>query len=376
MSDATNQALEQAYEHVEAGRPEEAVPLLESLVAQDPDNLDAWWIYLHAVTDPQDARRALNNVLRLDPEYPGAAELMTTLDEKYPVPRIRRIEALTPPPALPEAAPVSAAPPIAAAAAPQRRGAPSVTLIAVVAVLAIVVVVLLVLTRGGADDTLNATQTAAAQAAAAITATETPAIVVIDTPTGSEATAQAEPTEIDITTEPAAEVTELAEITPESAAPTLAATETAVPEATAEIEMATSVPTQPELTPEATAEAGTGAGASVEDAYPGIAAVLARYTLPETGLEAAETSFGNTLVANVCSAPGAEARSRVEEVLTLMARESASLADDIDAIGARMVNCDDGSTIVALGVDRETAAGFATRAVSARDFSGAWRPLR
>jgi hypothetical protein len=85
MSDFHGETLVRAYELIEAGSPEEALTLLRPILDAEPDNADAWWIYAHAVSDPEEARRALGNVLSLDPGYPEAAELLASLNEQYPI---------------------------------------------------------------------------------------------------------------------------------------------------------------------------------------------------------------------------------------------------------------------------------------------------
>lgn len=374
MNDATSRALEQAFEYIEAGRPDDAIPLLEPLVADDPDNLDAWWMLVHAFRDPQDARRALTNVLRLDPDYPGAAALMETLNEKYPAPRIRPIVAVSAPETMPEAPQALPEPPPspplpareqvrAAQPPPARRSGLPIPLLAAVAVILVVAILLILLTGGGGEDTAsqNAAQTQTAVALAAVSATETPSIIAVEASPTPEIM-------LEVTDEPTAETTTEAVVveTPEATAePVIGETPeaTTAPETTPEVE----------VTAEATGEIGGGSGG---DEFAGVLSALSRYTLPDAPVEVVDTSLGSTLLASVCSAPGREARTRVEEVLTLAARESAGLPESIDAVGARMVNCDDGSTILALGVDRATAVGFAQRSVSARDFSAAWRPVR
>lgn len=367
MNDATSRALEQAFENIEAGRPDDAIPLLEPIVADDPDNLDAWWMLVHALSDPQAARRALNNVLRLDPDYPGAAALLDTLNEKYPAPRIRPVEAVSVPETMPEApsglpepAPATPPPPApparqpakAAPTPPARRSGLPIPLLAVGAVILVFAVLLILLTGGGGGGTAgseNAAQTQTTVALLAVSATETPSIIVVDASPTPEII-------LEVTDESTAEAT---------TEPVIGET----PEATTEPEQTPDV----EVTAEMTAEAGGGTGG--ED-FSGILSALSRYTLPDDPVEVVDTSLGSTLLASVCSAAGREARTRVEEVLTLAARESAALPETIDAVGARMVNCDDGATILALGVDRATAVGFAQRSVSARDFAAAWRPVR
>ena len=84
MSDSNTDALKRAYELVEAGQPEEARAILDALLASDPRNPDAWWIYAYAVDDPVEAQHALNTVLQLDPDYPEAVQLLESLQEQYP----------------------------------------------------------------------------------------------------------------------------------------------------------------------------------------------------------------------------------------------------------------------------------------------------
>jgi predicted Zn-dependent protease len=89
MSDIRSLALSRAYELVEAGKPDEARTVLEPILVNDRDNADAWWIYAHAVSDPNEARHALGNVMRVNPNYPGAAELKAALDQPVPRNRVR-----------------------------------------------------------------------------------------------------------------------------------------------------------------------------------------------------------------------------------------------------------------------------------------------
>ncbi|MBL8147471.1 MAG: hypothetical protein JNL34_13905, partial [Anaerolineae bacterium] len=84
MSDSNSAVLQRAYQLVEAGQAEEARGLVESVLESEQSNPDAWWIYAHAIDDPVKARQALNEVLTLDPEYPGANELVSVLDRQYP----------------------------------------------------------------------------------------------------------------------------------------------------------------------------------------------------------------------------------------------------------------------------------------------------
>jgi tetratricopeptide (TPR) repeat protein len=83
MSDVTEQALMRAYELIEEEKLTEAEAILEPILEQEPDNVDAWWLYAHAVSDPETARTALNQVLKLDGSYEGAQELLVQLNDHY-----------------------------------------------------------------------------------------------------------------------------------------------------------------------------------------------------------------------------------------------------------------------------------------------------
>lgn len=99
MSDVTEQTLVRAYELIEEDRLDEAEALLKPILDQEPANVDAWWLYAHAVSDPETARTALNRVLELDGSYEGAQELLVQLDDNYagiPAAETRRTAIATP----------------------------------------------------------------------------------------------------------------------------------------------------------------------------------------------------------------------------------------------------------------------------------------
>lgn len=76
MNESNAQNLSRAFELIEADQLDEARELLEPLLAEEVDNADAWWLYAHAVENRDRAQDALNNVLRIDPNYAGANELL------------------------------------------------------------------------------------------------------------------------------------------------------------------------------------------------------------------------------------------------------------------------------------------------------------
>ena len=84
MSDAMRNQLEQAYNLIQNDRLDDAVGLLRPIVRADPNNPDAWWLLANAVSDPNDAFEALDNVLRLEPDHEQARELLNNLLQEYP----------------------------------------------------------------------------------------------------------------------------------------------------------------------------------------------------------------------------------------------------------------------------------------------------
>lgn len=84
MSGSSVQILAQAHAYIEAGNLEDAENLIRSLLEQDPDNTDAWWLLAHSVRDAAAAREALDEVLRLDPNDQQARSLLSALDDRFP----------------------------------------------------------------------------------------------------------------------------------------------------------------------------------------------------------------------------------------------------------------------------------------------------
>lgn len=84
MSTSNDQKLEQAYRFIQDERLEEAVAILRPVVAAEPDNADAWWLMANAVSDPEEAREALQRVLAINSSHAEARNLLDRLNELYP----------------------------------------------------------------------------------------------------------------------------------------------------------------------------------------------------------------------------------------------------------------------------------------------------
>lgn len=84
---STRDDLEFAYKLIKRNKTQDALDLLRPIVALEPENIHAWWLLAYAATDPREAREALIQVLRLDPDYvnaPKAREMLTQLNQQYP----------------------------------------------------------------------------------------------------------------------------------------------------------------------------------------------------------------------------------------------------------------------------------------------------
>ncbi len=85
MSDISQQ-LKQAIALIKAGERKKAIQILLPILQQDNDNADAWWLLANCLSEPGDAREALENVLRLRPDHTRARQMLEKLNELHPPP--------------------------------------------------------------------------------------------------------------------------------------------------------------------------------------------------------------------------------------------------------------------------------------------------
>jgi hypothetical protein len=84
MAQNTRQELGRAFELIKQDKVTEAVQILKPITEAEPDNADAWWLLANASTEARDARRALIEVLKINPAYPKARQLLDQLNERFP----------------------------------------------------------------------------------------------------------------------------------------------------------------------------------------------------------------------------------------------------------------------------------------------------
>ncbi len=80
----TQQQLAEAFDLIKKDRLDEAIRIIRPITQSEPDNADAWWLLANASSEPRDARQYLVNVLKINPAYPKARDLLDMLNEQYP----------------------------------------------------------------------------------------------------------------------------------------------------------------------------------------------------------------------------------------------------------------------------------------------------
>jgi hypothetical protein len=363
----TDQALSRAYDLIEQDQQAEAAAILKPLLTENANNPSVWWLYAHAVDDAETARAAIDTVLRLDANYPGAVELKQSLDDMLPAVKTPTISRLTTPstiPPKPDLPETSAQRPVAAStvarsgvtdvddmpdfstpALGSKRGGSRLPLLlglGVVAVIVIGVAILLLRPAPNPNVPISVAQ--------GRTPTDLPAIVEEEAETE---TATTEATIIE--TEEAAAEFPTSQVEPSEAAN--AVTEEA--DATAESEN--------------TVEASTAAD-NVGSAA--LTAAFADFTLDEVPTERSQTDLGETLLMRICgSLSGASLRTALMEGMSTLAEESANIDDDIEALGIRVIDCEGSGATRAFAVAVDAARDFAQGDLDAADFQGSWRPV-
>ncbi len=326
MNAHIDQVLSQAYDMIEQERLEEARRLLKPALDSHKDNADVWWLYAHAVTDAETARLALNNVIRLDPDYPNANDLLNQLDDRL-VSDIRSIDdsplrdpSFLPPlpstlPGLPKGAGIDDEDEWDLPDEDEDEEAdeskpiyqqPIFLLVMMLLVFAIVAA--LVILRPGEQQPV------------AQTATQASALN-----------------------------------------PTLDTTFT----------FATTMPFETpasEFTP--TEELAEGEGD-----FSALYAALDAYNIPANGIRVEDTNLGSrTLLIDVCTTAGAELRTTLPAIMNTAAL-SGVINDDFDALAARMLDCNDNTDLLIVGTNTQNVIDYTTDNLSREEFEARWQPV-
>lgn len=310
MNLMTRQDLTKAFELIEQERHDAALEILEPLLQEERNNPDVWWLYAHATADRETARDALNMVLLLKPDYPGASQLLEQLRIE-PVSAgthpITSSPAYTPPPTLPDLPPAETEEDDFDDLdfedfdddKPRSRLRTFLGMLFVLLIIGVIAVILI----------MNAGQPA-------------------PKPTPTASVGQ------NITQQP---VTQLPVLTPQSAQPTEEVTQEAV------------------------------------DNFESLYIALADFVLPEDAIVIGETEFGDSLIVTICSEEGPALNQNLSASMEILAENSKPYADAYQAIAVSIFDCERNNTPRVIAVSMEDAIAFSNGAIDNKEFQRRWR---
>ena len=437
MDDEKSTALQRAHELIERGELEAAQEVLAPLLERAADDPALWWVYAHAVRDSEIGRAALQRVVTLDPQYPGARELSESLQELDEPPLAA--EALTAAEAAQPSAPDiniddwEDLQPVLEAPAPAQTS--RVVAVAVAAALLLIIVggaliaagvidieqllagfsptmaPAVVLDEPAAESTeadtfsigtavpqeeISPVATAGEQAAS----TEEPTLAAIAEQ--QESTAEAEPT-VAATAEPqsaaadeappatglppaapttddfAAQSAALAPADTEAPSPSLEATATVAPTATAE-PTETSAPTatlEPTATPQPTVRP-TFVPLPRDEAQfvEKVVLQLAESDLQPWQASLNDTIVGNTLVLQACAVPGPDFNAKVGVIMNALVALAEDIPSELDAVAAGMLNCGEPEAALRIiGAEVSLIRDYAAGLIDDKAFQREWQQL-
>ncbi|NJL57233.1 hypothetical protein HC928_20405 [bacterium] len=374
MSESVNGRLSRAFELIEADQLKEAREILEPLLTSQRDNPDVWWLYAHAIEDIAPAEEALQRVMALDPNYPGAGSLAESI-ETLKISKVALDGSLDDldvddfinddvmfegdksviQDTSAKAGVQNDADDVEEAASVQQilwRLALPALLIA-----ALVFVFVILNPFGGEDEESEPTPTLAAQVEE-----EPTVIIAVDT--------APIPTNVNLpTATPEAVLSPTSEPTILAASPTLEIENTALPTQPQELTPdGEAVGPGPEDTPDAT---GVDGLAQIE-----LAVVEAGLSIVDDSGRIESTNLGETVLISVCSELGPALRDAYPVALQAMAGQSEAFEGRAEAVGVTFVNCDDSTLLNALGVDLLSAIAFAQGNINTDTFRALWRPIQ
>jgi predicted negative regulator of RcsB-dependent stress response len=311
---SSDQTLSEAYELIEAENHDQAQAILKPILEQEPDNVDAWWLYAHAVTDPETGRMALNQVLRLDSSYHEAHDLLTELDKNGP----DTLETIETPPSLPEdgemarieaddmdgfslddTGPIFDDRRNSAETQQSGRSGLRTALMALIIIAILIVAVILLFNSVATSDIQS-------------TAQQTP---------GATTVAQE-----------------------------------AVPTVTAEVISLNAVPELEPLTDEVSNT---------------ITEQMADFKLIENGLGTKETSLGKTLLASICTT-SSSLRQTLNDSMDTLAAVSEKIEDDIKAVGVALIDCDSDRLLRVIATTTEDALAYSSGKIDTNSYQARW----
>lgn len=364
-------ALKQAFNLIEADQLDEARAILRPILESEKDNPDVWWVYAHAVTSAETAHLALNNVLRLDPTYPGANDLFaqlqtqTGIDDLDPLGELGGEPSFVPalPTSIPGIAPLPKIRPISpqnnedqdefpdddfeseSEEAFYRRPLFYVPLISLLVIVALAIVIFKPFSVS--SPTLPTSTDVTSEAVSNLTPTFE---IAMNVTTTSDIVIDLPPTSDNSVT------SEILDATP--------TTDTLVPNATSTTEGVVIDPTTV-----------SGDSQTAGD-FGDVKQALASFNLPaENAISISPTSLGQTLIADVCTTAGREMRVLLPQVTSALAMASQPYSNTIQAVAVRMTDCAATTTLLQVGLPIADAKGFASGSIAEANFQALWKPI-
>ncbi|MBZ0303986.1 MAG: hypothetical protein K8J31_29880, partial [Anaerolineae bacterium] len=104
-----------------------------------------------------------------------------------------------------------------------------------------------------------------------------------------------------------------------------------------------------------------------------VQSALQGFEIVENSIQLSDTSLGKTLLVGVCSAPGSALRETLNGSMDALAPVSASVENDVSAIGVALSDCANGNTVLrVIAVPVSDAAAYVNGDISAEEFQGHW----
>ncbi len=333
--------LDDAFDLIEKGQLADARSLLTLNEPEFSTNPDYWWLLAHASADAVDGRNALNQVLVLDKNYPGAKELDSQVRAAETIQNIDE---------------------------PRRQSRWFPVLLVVLLLFAVSIILFLVANSSGggaATEVVVVPSEEATQSSNLVAATMTDIMIVPTTDAGQATiifdvtpteSATAEIATADTTLEIVTELpTEIIEASPTSEEiPTLEESTT----------MVTDSPTEDSSIIEPTVEA---------QAVPVTYAFMQGQSTPENGVMVE----GSTLKIQLCATPGIEAGNAIRDILLTISTGTAELDDSIKTIEIALVDClnaNEEQRVVA--IERSFVSSFTAGSINLQQLQQEIRPIR
>lgn len=321
-SSSTDQILSQAFALIESNKQGEAKTLLQPLLDGEKDNPDVWWVYAHAVSDADEARDALNTVLLLEPNYPGATDLLQTLRSRAPDSgSIARPKSL--PSSLPESGDIDD-----------------------------IDFESLDDSLGDADDWddefLEDDEPESRPKRPRYLRILVPLIVIVI-------------------------IVAFAAILLMNPTPSASPAPSATPTVSGQSSPPTDAPPTPTVSPAITEETtGTSQSADATD-FDAFESAFSAFNVPNDGIEMLTTGLGDTLVVTICYPEGATSDDVLLDAMRTLASQSNNVGDDVDAMAINIYDCEQDATPRIIAVTVNEAQSYLNGEIDDRAYQDLWK---